>query len=796
MNPDNKVKLSSDMKNIKKRNASKFTFDIFNQPFYLLGITPSANAEEIAEAFEDRLSEGEVQQSELLSARQSVTNPKQRIKAELASFLDTPDRAANTLLDRIKVNANLASLKDEAARLSPISSANLIAHIASQHPADVAILRGLVRAHANIDVEILAEKIKQIRKSANLPYPTSEQLHEALHDLFEAHYKAVFEGYSNIDEAVKPVSLCYATLCDESEISSKEALEGLLRSYSQFISSDLAKYEANIQQACARLTTENISERLSELSDEIITNLKDWKSLISPIVSMEGKKGRDEPRASSLFSSIRDTCLQLANDRDEYIVALKLTDAEFFAFSELPQASEQLEADRTQLQKLLRQKRDYEQILPLSEAINEAKKDFKKLIQDLKKEGFSASSGGSITKIYNEFISCVDATRGTDGADNPWILIRDLALELNNEYNEPIATRAIIVGISIIAKNTLVTPKVREFLEADAAQLERNILEQELVASFEAKKSSKSIDIIRKLLINCNDEKEKETFLALMDKAKQEQRSSYVRWGFWAIFVGFIAYANIFDARKPTNLPPNNYVYPTNQDNERASPAANSRSYEETTSGRSMDETNGPLTESKPEAGEGLSLGRANVRYCLFQEARLNALRELVKENDTINSFNQLTHDWNNRCGNYKYLERDMNAVKSELSQNLEYLKSQAQGMYDEWHKALAGSVQSEPMSVKDSVEDKQLTETQELDLLKLDDAIRIQNRLHELGYLKTKANGVWGQNSRKALLAFKIVNGLPPDDILNADTSASLLSPAAKSGTLGSLPRVRTQLF
>jgi hypothetical protein len=54
-------------------------------------------------------------------------------------------------------------------------------------------------------------------------------------------------------------------------------------------------------------------------------------------------------------------------------------------------------------------------------------------------------------------------------------------------------------------------------------------------------------------------------------------------------------------------------------------------------------------------------------------------------------------------------------------------------------------------------------------------DAINLQNRLAALGFFTGQSDGVWGPASRNALRAFKIKNGLTPDDEWNAETERTL---------------------
>jgi peptidoglycan hydrolase-like protein with peptidoglycan-binding domain len=57
-------------------------------------------------------------------------------------------------------------------------------------------------------------------------------------------------------------------------------------------------------------------------------------------------------------------------------------------------------------------------------------------------------------------------------------------------------------------------------------------------------------------------------------------------------------------------------------------------------------------------------------------------------------------------------------------------------------------------------------------------DALWIQDRLHELGFYSGNIDGIWGLNSRSALQAFKVKNGLPANNVWDAPTEAKLANP------------------
>jgi DNA-binding helix-hairpin-helix protein with protein kinase domain len=70
------------------------------------------------------------------------------------------------------------------------------------------------------------------------------------------------------------------------------------------------------------------------------------------------------------------------------------------------------------------------------------------------------------------------------------------------------------------------------------------------------------------------------------------------------------------------------------------------------------------------------------------------------------------------------------------------------------------------------------------------DDAIQVQRRLAELGYLSGSADGKWGPRSKRALLEYKEKSGLDRNDLWDDATQRSLFSDSATPG-VSALPFV-----
>lgn len=152
-----------------KRRAA--TFDLLQQPFSMLRVEPTATMSQISEAFEDASSDELASESELSAARQSILNPRLRLAAELTSLLDTPPGEAKAVYSALRSGASLRDLRRVADRLSPLSRANLLAHIAAHQPADADLLVALIDAHALMNAETLQPTIERVRKAAGSVSP-------------------------------------------------------------------------------------------------------------------------------------------------------------------------------------------------------------------------------------------------------------------------------------------------------------------------------------------------------------------------------------------------------------------------------------------------------------------------------------------------------------------------------------------------------------------------------------------------------------------------------------------------
>jgi Putative peptidoglycan binding domain len=220
------------------------------------------------------------------------------------------------------------------------------------------------------------------------------------------------------------------------------------------------------------------------------------------------------------------------------------------------------------------------------------------------------------------------------------------------------------------------------------------------------------------------------------------------------------------------------------------------------------------FAEDRPLRGATHEFTRANLRYCTFQQIRLEALGPITEGADLV-VFNALVDDWNVRCTKYSYRAEDKEAVDAEAGRRRALLEVEGRALVNVWRRKIVTTVQQRPTpasldagdatattlaapeQTNDAMEQLPLLITlgratadesdrgfslrsPSLALMRGDVAMRVQRRLNELGYTIAPVDGTWGSASRAALGRFKTANGLLRNDAFDAETVTRLFSTSA----------------
>jgi hypothetical protein len=81
--------------------------------------------------------------------------------------------------------------------------------------------------------------------------------------------------------------------------------------------------------------------------------------------------------------------------------------------------------------------------------------------------------------------------------------------------------------------------------------------------------------------------------------------------------------------------------------------------------------------EQLPPIGPDRVLDAAQIRYCLSEDIRLEAAREVVNADADVNRFNSMINDFNTRCANYRYRRQVFESVQREVQSNRASLQAE-----------------------------------------------------------------------------------------------------------------------
>lgn len=268
----------------------------------------------------------------------------------------------------------------------------------------------------------------------------------------------------------------------------------------------------------------------------------------------------------------------------------------------------------------------------------------------------------------------------------------------------------------------------------------------------------------------------------------------------WVGTVTFVALPLLPDAGMPRNRPgaPPQFPQTVNSDQAGSSEIAMS------------------LPEDKPPIGATLQFNRMNLRYCVYQQVRLEAIGPVTYSTES-DVFSALIKDWNSRCSRFHYAAGDKEAVDSEIKARRPALEAEGRAMVRGWQRKIETSLQRIPApepatavatnsSSRSETSDplpsiimlgrnpkselsfgfNPLLKSPSLVLLRPDSAMRVQERLNELGYTIKPADGNWGPTSRNALRHFKEANGLLANDGFDVETAVRLFSASASRAIAG----------
>ncbi|WP_210880233.1 hypothetical protein [Roseovarius autotrophicus] len=635
-------------------------FSLDDNPFHMLKASYRSSVTEISHLIEDAELDGIYPEEDLQKARQALVTPRSRLMLEL-TWLPELSQLQTTKLSELLRKADPTVILSQIGHFPELAKANIAAHLCSQGRSSVEVVHSLAQSWDEIDEAHILTFLNEERRSSGFPKIEIDQLREVLRDIRQLHAAAAANWIWTL-----PVPGTAMNTVVERELESNPD-GSFLRHFVEIYDKESEPQLAAIKEAIIVATdaAEKISHDLPLHTKNIGNLLEAWDVINQPVQIYAQFRGQEEGRSKQIYEIIRKLCLKLANDHDRYDEALKLSTALLKTFPELESVAESLKDDVTALESLVRQKKLADQLAPLVEACERAKKNATSISKSLKSNGFTEGGGQVLSDVLKSFNS---ARKGLPEPGVAFHVIRDLALSLNNDSNDPHAAFVLLDGVLELCGCN--GPKdVLDKLRQERSILHKNWKMKEL--DRESGNLSAMLKVVDEMLVyaNATDRKDLQHLRSKIEGKMFAKKAKFTIFAGIAGVIGFFVLADEFN--KPTTR--TTYRPPTgNQTATAPAPAP-------------APIASNPYQEDIPPVGSGLSLTRNQVRYCLYQGARLDYVRPLTTNNRQIDRFNGLIDDYNRRCSNFRYSSGVLGAVQGELPSRSSVLREDARRMVGSW---------------------------------------------------------------------------------------------------------------
>ena len=642
-------------------------FDLTSSAFHILKVNYDSDRSDIAELVDDAEFDEIFDPAQIQRAQQSLLTPMTRLEQELSWLPELSQTQVSGVFDLIK-SGDEVKLTEASVYFPELAKANVLAHLCGVGDVTDDLIHSMAKAWDEIDSTHTYNAINNSRAKSGFPSIDEQQFLNALKDLESRHASTAAIGLWRLHRPGEAMERIVEAELKRSPSST--FLERFVRSYDNLSEIDLVRISDDIDGCIDRVKANN--ESLSILVAKIADLLVKWDDINQPVQFYEQQQGHEEGRSKRIYEKLWGLCLELANDRREFSEARRLSEALLRTFPELESVAEVLKGDVAQLETLDEQQKQHQHVEPLIAACEAAKTQLPKVKKTLARNGFSQTSKGPISDILAAFKAALSAMADKSIA---FVVVRDLALYINNDRNDPETAFGLVDGLLSYA-GARPSKELSEKLEEERAVLHRNWKMNELDKN--AGNLTAMLQTVDDMLKYARGS-ERSELQQLKSKIERKRLGKKLKWGVYASIVAVIGFFVIGSMGQISHTQKDGHSRP-----------ASRTTYQPSTprvATPTQTPTPPPTTtqETMPPVGQGLALNRSQVRYCVFQGQRLDAIRSLTSTNYQIDRFNRLIDDFNTRCSNYRYRSGVLSSIQREARENASELQADARKTVASW---------------------------------------------------------------------------------------------------------------
>ncbi len=505
---------------------------------------------------------------------------------------------------------------------------------------------------------------------------------------------------------------------------------------------------------------------------ELGRTLEIWDNMV-----FQGK----EFEADTIFTSLQNLKSFFEKKGDE-TVADKVSKVilEVFpelCFPELPAGQQQIHVNTKPLEDVafILKFRGYpdetqEKFRLFRERVFDVLKNVPLFVEELDRKNFSATGSGNAGELFRKFIESTEQLQNTELINVPWEVLLQIANKLNSEKKAYFAAYSLVKGLNGI-KNVFPPNSLKEELKRSEIFFQRNYYWELMDSAMATQSYGDVVFYVDRLLPLADSAAERSNLLVIKNNAlkKSEGLPKGCILIALLLFFGALFFASKVASNRSKNKTGNVFEKMAEEKQKKKKkkksrnvPYRKGKKAVKKPSKTGLRETVPPL---RPHT-KNLTL--EEVRYAVFQKQRLDFLLKMDLSPEEYVVYKKLVDEYKKRCEIYKYNPKDREKVDWELKIHILSLKEDAREILKDIRKELG-------TDEEDAQEDE---EDSENDLLSTRDDVaveQIQLKLKELGFFDSHITGVWDEETRKAILKFKIEKFSVLDEKWDLETQKKL---------------------
>lgn len=340
--------------------------DLLSNPFQILGASLRDDRQRILELADDMslVNDPDI----CMEARAELTNPRKRLKAELAWICGVRPSRASELISILGTSPQNAL---EVDNIHCLAKANFIASaLSSYKPESIEDIVKWVLELANqfdqISCEQLQTMLNEERIVSGFPEINDISLIEAELQERRSYYrttiKAALDQFSPA-ELVKAVTEIVDIATDCGQVHGPVLVEDVVDTY-EIEAQDFLETEGQNISTLVSLIEEKLDNQVSEqelsgLVDKLINIVRNWDKVAQPIQVLTMSLGREHEASGRIANDIRSLAIYMFNEHGMLELSRKLTEMLQEVFAEVVRIAEKSAEDAEALQEIADQREQY-----------------------------------------------------------------------------------------------------------------------------------------------------------------------------------------------------------------------------------------------------------------------------------------------------------------------------------------------------------------------------------------------------------------------------------------------------